>query len=379
MMRRAGLVISLIMTVALGMLATAVAAADTAQAATTTATTTAITATSAASGCQPYSDVDAKNVHCKNIAWLKDQRITKPANNKFQPNAAMTRGAMTAMLYRLAHPGQPAPACDAKPYKDVAVDSTFCGYIAWASKKKIARGYTDGTFRPGASVTRGAMAAFLHRSYGSGAAPDCIQSPAVDVSTGDQFCGVITWMVRNNITSGVGCGYYGTTWPVTRGSMASFLKRASTGSLNNQGPNTLAASAGCFRPTPPPEALTDVRAGLCAPHAAACIDLTNDLSWLQKEGKIIYGPVPITSGKVGFSTRPGNWKVFWKNRDHRSSIYGGTPMPYAIFFDGGIAFHQGSLEIPSHGCIHLSWEAAAKYWDVLSNGDVVSVFGKARY
>jgi lipoprotein-anchoring transpeptidase ErfK/SrfK len=49
-------------------------------------------------------------------------------------------------------------------------------------------------------------------------------------------------------------------------------------------------------------------------------------------------------------------------------------MPYSVFFTtSGIAFHEGSLTQQSHGCIHLSPEAAKAYYTTLQPGDVVEV------
>ncbi|MGW5055117.1 L,D-transpeptidase [Actinokineospora sp. NPDC004072] len=111
----------------------------------------------------------------------------------------------------------------------------------------------------------------------------------------------------------------------------------------------------------------------CKASARACIDLSANKSWLIKDGVAVYGPVPITHGRAGWETPPGTFKVGWKNRHHRSSIFNNAPMPYSVFFNGGIAFHQGSLQEKSHGCIHLSQTAAAKYFNTLQVGDVVQV------
>lgn len=117
----------------------------------------------------------------------------------------------------------------------------------------------------------------------------------------------------------------------------------------------------------------------CSPSARACVDLTNDRAWIQSGGQIVYGPVPITSGRPGYRTNAGIFSVYWKHIDHKSSIFNDAPMPYSIFFDGGIAFHEGSVYVWSHGCIHLSWEAARYFWDALDYGDQVHVFGYAPY
>lgn len=111
----------------------------------------------------------------------------------------------------------------------------------------------------------------------------------------------------------------------------------------------------------------------CLSTARACIDLSAKRTWLISGGAVVYGPAPITSGRPGWRTPPGTFKVMFKNIDHKSSIFDNAPMPYSVFFNGGIAFHQGSLSVLSHGCIHLSRAAAQKYFATLRVGDVVQV------
>ncbi|MQA16608.1 MAG: L,D-transpeptidase family protein [Pseudonocardiaceae bacterium] len=110
----------------------------------------------------------------------------------------------------------------------------------------------------------------------------------------------------------------------------------------------------------------------CGYSADACIDLSENRSWLMSGGDVTYGPVPITHGKPGYETPPGVFTVSFKDKDHVSSIYD-APMPYSVFFNGGIAFHQGSLQRQSHGCIHLAPEAARTYFYELEPSDVVEV------
>ena len=91
-----------------------------------------------------------------------------------------------------------------------------------------------------------------------------------------------------------------------------------------------------------------------------------------------YGPVPITHGRKGFRTPPCSFRVSFKSADHVSSIYD-AEMPYSVFFNGNIAFHQGSLADQSNGCVHLSWDASETFFDTLSVGDAVYVWGAAPY
>jgi lipoprotein-anchoring transpeptidase ErfK/SrfK len=124
------------------------------------------------------------------------------------------------------------------------------------------------------------------------------------------------------------------------------------------------------KPAPPPAPAGGTP---CTITDGACIDLSANRTWLIEGGKVVYGPVPITSGRKGYRTPPGTFHVQFKDIDHKSSLFDDAPMPYSVFFNGGIAFHQGSLSVPSHGCIHLSAAAAKTYFNKLSVGETVQV------
>lgn len=77
-------------------------------------------------------------------------------------------------------------------------------------------------------------------------------------------------------------------------------------------------------------------------------------------------------GRKGYRTPAGTFRVFFKNRNHVSSIYD-VAMPNAVFFNGNIAFHQGQLRGGSHGCVRLSKAASQTFFRALNRGDVVQV------
>ena len=110
----------------------------------------------------------------------------------------------------------------------------------------------------------------------------------------------------------------------------------------------------------------------CSAQADACIALSSNAAWLMDDGVVTYGSVPLTSGRPGYRTPPGVFHVSYKDIDHWSQKYD-APMPFSVFFNGGIAFHEGSLEEQSHGCVHLSREAASTFYSALEPGDVVEV------
>ncbi|HEY5881640.1 MAG TPA: Ig-like domain repeat protein [Nakamurella sp.] len=147
-------------------------------------------------------------------------------------------------------------------------------------------------------------------------------------------------------------------------------------------PNTASATLTVNEPIANPNAAGAAAAQAsnpCPASASACIDLSNDEAWLQSGGTITYGPVPITSGMAGYRTPAGSFSVFYKDKNHKSSLFNDAPMPNSVFFNGGIAFHQGSLYDQSHGCIHLSRDASATFFSELGYGDKVYAWGAAPY
>ncbi|MFF2126692.1 L,D-transpeptidase family protein [Streptomyces olivochromogenes] len=114
-------------------------------------------------------------------------------------------------------------------------------------------------------------------------------------------------------------------------------------------------------------------------YRVACVDLTRQLTWVQKGKKVLWGPVPMRSGRAGYRTRTGSFKVYWKHKSHWSTLYN-TPMPYSQFFSGGEAFHAiyGSVYDPngSYGCVNLRLADARSLWNVTKTNDHVYVWGR---
>ncbi|GEC04958.1 hypothetical protein SSP24_26130 [Streptomyces spinoverrucosus] len=114
-------------------------------------------------------------------------------------------------------------------------------------------------------------------------------------------------------------------------------------------------------------------------YNVACVDLSRQLTWVQKGKKVVFGPVPVRSGRAGYRTRTGWHKIYWRHKNHVSTLYG-TAMPYSQFFSGGQALHgvYGSIftTVGSHGCVNLRVGDARRLWGVLKKGDRVYVWGR---
>ncbi|GAA5154364.1 L,D-transpeptidase [Amycolatopsis dongchuanensis] len=117
---------------------------------------------------------------------------------------------------------------------------------------------------------------------------------------------------------------------------------------------------------PPPVTSTPEVPPPCGPAVAACVSLSRKKAWLLRDGVVVLGPVQAEPGGPESPTPVGSFRVEWKDREHYSSEYNHEPMPNSVFFAaGGIAFHAGSLERSSHGCVHLSDADSAAFFDAL--------------
>jgi lipoprotein-anchoring transpeptidase ErfK/SrfK len=160
--------------------------------------------------------------------------------------------------------------------------------------------------------------------------------------------------------------------------------RATSPSLTDQETRPLAALAlasASPHVTPSPTApatpvLSPAARKSCPAAATACVDLADHLTWLQSHGRISYGPIAMEPGtpRTSDATPRGTFHVTWKAGPNYMSNEYNEPMPWAVFFINGVAFHGGSLTKHSHGCVHLAIGSARYYHDHLPIGAEVVVF-----
>ncbi|GAA1623429.1 S-layer homology domain-containing protein [Leucobacter chromiireducens] len=151
----------------------------------------------------------------------------------YAPKQNVSREAMAAFLFRqYAKPGYKAPA--KSPFTDVKTSDKFYKEIAWMKDAKISTGVkqANGTVKylPKSSITREAMAAFMYRiDEGSKPATPKV-SPFSDMKPGDKFFKEIAWMHSSGLSTGIkqpsGKPTYAPKSNVTREAMAAFLYRA---------------------------------------------------------------------------------------------------------------------------------------------------------
>jgi hypothetical protein len=132
------------------------------------------------------------------------------------------------------------------------------------------------------------------------------------------------------------------------------------------------------------------------------IDLTQQKAWFYRSGRVV-GETPVSTGREGYRTPAGSFRVTQKSRDHISNLYGdyvdstgnivvanvgvrrdrrppgtrfqGASMPYFMRIHGGVGMHAGYLPgyAASHGCIRLPMTMARNFFEAAQNGTPVVV------
>jgi hypothetical protein len=167
----------------------------------------------------------------------------------------------------------------------------------------------------------------------------------------------------------------------------------------------------------PRRVLSDaLRTALNAPHPRRAYWRGDDFSGAPKivvhlheqrayfyKGKHLVGESNISTGKKGYETPPGKYRVIQKDEDHVSSEYGdyiaedgfvleknisarkdpkppgaifdGARMPYFLRFTGGYGMHAGFVPRyrASHGCIRMPAEMARHFFEAADEDTPVIV------
>ena len=110
------------------------------------------------------------------------------ADGAFNPSNTLTRGAAAKIICNLILGPTTASAlvADAAPYKDVPVNHTFAGYIAYCQKTGIISGYADGTFKPANTLTGYAFMKMLLGALGYDAANEGYVGPNWSIAVAKQ-------------------------------------------------------------------------------------------------------------------------------------------------------------------------------------------------
>ena len=145
---------------------------------------------------------------------------------------------------------------------------------------------------------------------------------------------------------------------------------------------------------------------LSAHQSAVIINLTEQTVYLVEDGRVAFIS-PIASGKEGWETPTGSFRVISKDLNHQSGNFGlvtdssgrivnpnatpgsyvppgcrymAAPMPYFMEFRKYVGMHAGYLPgyPASHGCVRMPKDLAAEFFARVQIGTPVKVIGSSR-
>jgi hypothetical protein len=155
----------------------------------------------------------------------------------FGPRDEVSRGQLASFVVRALElaTGEPMPA-GGQLFPDVGAGSTHGQAIYKLRNAGIIRGYEDGTFRPGESVSREQTARYVVNALELVLGEELDTSGVwfTDVPAGGQYAADIDKLVTAGVVSGFGDGTFGPREPVTRGQMTRFIGNA-LGVLDDDG------------------------------------------------------------------------------------------------------------------------------------------------
>ena len=109
----------------------------------------------------PFTDVSDSDWFYDPVCYVYSQGLmTGTSATTFEPNTHLSRAMLVAVLHRL----EGSPAASAGDFSDVADGDWYAQAVNWAASVGVVNGFDDGTFQPNAAITREQMAAIL-RNY----------------------------------------------------------------------------------------------------------------------------------------------------------------------------------------------------------------------
>jgi len=110
----------------------------------------------------PFTDVNESNWFYPDVQFAVESGLFNgTSDTTFSPNAAMTRGMLVTVLYRM-QTVVPAVQYD-NPFADVQDDAYYADAVKWAFHNGIVVGVSDSQFAPNTPITRQQAATILER------------------------------------------------------------------------------------------------------------------------------------------------------------------------------------------------------------------------
>lgn len=157
-------------------------------------------------GALPFTDVSSSQWFYDEVLFVYENRLMEgTTKTTFSPYRTLTRATVVTILYRVE--GEPA-VTEASGFEDVGEGQWFTDAIAWAKTAGIVNGTTETKFNPNGAVTREQIAAILYRYCGDYLGQDVSASAKLesysDFGSISNFAQTpLSWAVATDLIKGV--------------------------------------------------------------------------------------------------------------------------------------------------------------------------------
>lgn len=177
----------------------------------------------------PFSDVSRGQWFYDYVAWAYNTGLMEGVSaGRFAPNSTTTRAMVVTIIYRLA--GSPGVS-GTSDFTDVPAGAWYSDAVTWAAKRGIVEGMTATTFDPNDAVTREELAAMLyryakHKGYDTSAAENTNILSYNDAGSISEYAfEALQWACGEGIINGTGGGSLEPGGSATRVQLAAMLYR----------------------------------------------------------------------------------------------------------------------------------------------------------
>lgn len=151
----------------------------------------------------PFEDVQADAWYYSAIEYVHSNGLMTGTSDDpmlFSPDMPLTRGMLTAILYRQAG----SPEADTNSFSDVPAGQYYAAAVSWAAKAGIVTGTGDNQFKPEDAITREELAVILYRYSGSPAVTDKFAGFHDADRISDWAKQAVAWALEQGVMTGDG-------------------------------------------------------------------------------------------------------------------------------------------------------------------------------
>ncbi|MDD6484461.1 MAG: S-layer homology domain-containing protein [Clostridiales bacterium] len=178
----------------------------------------------------PFTDVKTDDWFYDNVRYAYENKLFSGVSDTlFAPDDPMTRAMLVTVLYRAEGEPDMNEEIWGYPFEDVDAESWYGAAVYWARNRDIVQGYSEDKFAPDAPVTREQIAAILYRyaefkGISTKEIGDLSQfTDAESISKWAQ--NDVGWAIGKGLLTGKGNGVLDPNGNATRAEVAAILQR----------------------------------------------------------------------------------------------------------------------------------------------------------